>query len=656
MNTDYLDDYDLNTNLQFEIIDSESPIQKMRKIYDLIEEYISLNREDFIEQLLDNLHSYYVIYTQKILYAYAMVAGSRNLYILEIMKDRHDADYLLLDFIIYSNIQRMEKYKLIINDADYTKWLPQDNKENKKHKLEWGNVTSPNMANRIDKDMSNLAYKIYQDETKWEQIFKTVSPKNRSSSSISPKNRTSSPKNKSKPTRKLITPLVSPPYEKYVTKNFPHIKFESDLVCKKGMENDLSYRNIKEILFYSNFDHPNIPTPSKIVNAEFCLPRYDKLKVKGNDIKDFLFQLLKTLNYIHALGVIHSDIKPINILQDKNKKYYLIDFGLAQFLAFSERLRNYNCTYGYAIEHIEKNNNTRVDLFSLAMTVIHLLTGHPGSYYNDKNQSTYESSEDVIIILNYLKSKIVENIGVDGYNLLYSMLGLNGEYISAQEALDSIYFDHHVSNYSYEADYFDIYDDNYYGNMKIYTNVDLNTNYVNTRFYNILIEYLAEVTENYQYNYMTYIFTIHIFRQLLAKNLVKVSSQIQLFGICCFIIATIINEDEFFCIENALYITDNAYIDEEIEKCIYFILKSLNNKIELIPFNYFIDTNKKDQILFCFMFTYPNYTNYTTLEELSNYCVNTDINTLFKNWIYDEDKTVMQNVDQLTDLVKEGKI
>jgi len=50
------------------------------------------------------------------------------------------------------------------------------------------------------------------------------------------------------------------------------------------------------------------------------------------DIKYYIFQLLKALDFIHSHGVIHRDVKPGNVMIDHhNRKLRLIDWGLAEF-------------------------------------------------------------------------------------------------------------------------------------------------------------------------------------------------------------------------------------------------------------------------------------------------------------------------------------
>lgn len=50
------------------------------------------------------------------------------------------------------------------------------------------------------------------------------------------------------------------------------------------------------------------------------------------DIRYYMFELLKALDYCHSMGIMHRDVKPHNVMIDhKLKKLRLIDWGLAEF-------------------------------------------------------------------------------------------------------------------------------------------------------------------------------------------------------------------------------------------------------------------------------------------------------------------------------------
>ncbi|XP_061194919.1 casein kinase II subunit alpha-like [Saccostrea echinata] len=50
------------------------------------------------------------------------------------------------------------------------------------------------------------------------------------------------------------------------------------------------------------------------------------------DIRFYLYELLKALNYSHQMGIMHRDVKPANVMIDhENRKLRLADWGLAEF-------------------------------------------------------------------------------------------------------------------------------------------------------------------------------------------------------------------------------------------------------------------------------------------------------------------------------------
>lgn len=78
---------------------------------------------------------------------------------------------------------------------------------------------------------------------------------------------------------------------------------------------------------------PHSKTPSlifeRVNNVDFKI-LYPLLS--DIDIRFYMFELLKALEFAHANGIMHRDVKPQNVMIDpKQRKLRLIDWGLAEF-------------------------------------------------------------------------------------------------------------------------------------------------------------------------------------------------------------------------------------------------------------------------------------------------------------------------------------
>lgn len=104
-------------------------------------------------------------------------------------------------------------------------------------------------------------------------------------------------------------------------------------------------------------------------------------------------QLADALNYTHATGVVHRDIKPSNIFLSKDGKVKLLDFGIAKIrgsITITQTGSRMGTLMYMSPEQVKdsKHLDYRTDLYSLAVTFYHLLTGY--APYDNTKSSEWE--------------------------------------------------------------------------------------------------------------------------------------------------------------------------------------------------------------------------------------------------------------------------
>ncbi|KAK4051610.1 hypothetical protein OIV83_002750 [Microbotryomycetes sp. JL201] len=153
-------------------------------------------------------------------------------------------------------------------------------------------------------------------------------------------------------------------------------------------------RNLRSLL------HPNIIrfhsfviTPSYAIIVMDHHPRLIPISLPEQSAKPYFRQLLSAVDYLHARGVTHNDIKPSNIMLSRQDMAVLIDFGFAKLYPASATDRFLSSLSWGTPEYLDPlrakgalHDERSSDVWALGVTLYEIVVGRTPFEEHDKEE------------------------------------------------------------------------------------------------------------------------------------------------------------------------------------------------------------------------------------------------------------------------------
>lgn len=194
-------------------------------------------------------------------------------------------------------------------------------------------------------------------------------------------------------------------------------------LLKEVISKDINKINMlkNEIIMYNNLK--NVDFIPKIygykITQEEAYIVYEL--IEGTNLKSFVFQnfkekvtyiikILECVGKLHDIGIIHGDLKPSNIMIDKNNQIKLIDFGISS-IGGETTFKGVGSIAYCSLEQLNKQNlNVQADLYAIGVIFYQLtnqrlpFTGTTKEIKEQKQIGTFPKTKNPLLNLIYTKS------------------------------------------------------------------------------------------------------------------------------------------------------------------------------------------------------------------------------------------------------------
>ncbi|MBO4646153.1 MAG: protein kinase [Bacteroidales bacterium] len=162
---------------------------------------------------------------------------------------------------------------------------------------------------------------------------------------------------------------------------------------------ELNHHNIRQVYNYGDIDGRPCIVMEYLDGADLKARMNGGQKFTEQELEKWWNQLVDALNYTHARGIVHRDIKPGNIFVDSENNIKLLDFGIAKVrasISSTQTGQKIGTLMYMSPEQVKdsKHIDYHTDIYSLAVTFVHLITGKRP--YDSDTSSDFEISEQIV--------------------------------------------------------------------------------------------------------------------------------------------------------------------------------------------------------------------------------------------------------------------
>jgi len=163
----------------------------------------------------------------------------------------------------------------------------------------------------------------------------------------------------------------------------------------------LKHPNIRQVYDYAVLDGCPCMVMEYLEGADLSTRMKHGERFTDEQLRKWWNQLASALNYTHKQGVVHRDIKPSNIFVTTEGDVKLLDFGIAKIqegITMTQTGSMMGTLMYMSPEQVEdsKHIDAKTDIYSLAVTFVHLLQGH--APYDSSTTSDYQIRKRIVEI------------------------------------------------------------------------------------------------------------------------------------------------------------------------------------------------------------------------------------------------------------------